>query len=317
MGKENQIQPLDLLPTPFPLTNRPTVSPPNLSQNTGSSDFLDHSIPAGFGIIKGKVIDDATGAALAEARVTIPELKISTRSDKDGNFAFGPIQIGTSPGAELDVTLEAQVPGYGKHTMINVGVFSQDTATVLLTLKKRTAATRWFGLAGKKDHDNNGRAPLLMSNFSAPAGSLFFGPLTFTASTTSPPPYIRVAIFPLNSDGTAATTTPIRRDSVDFAFYMKHVLGNEWGTDSTWKPASLKAGAMAVKNYGWWFVINPKYTYSDIDNSQSSQVYNPYISYSSTDQAIDTMSSTGWYQNGAIFESKSVLSKLAGIEARA
>lgn len=64
---------------------------------------------------------------------------------------------------------------------------------------------------------------------------------------------------------------------------------------------------MAVKNYGWYHVINPKPAMvpygADCQNSTYCQVYNPYISYSSTDQAIGAMSTTGWYQNGAIFES--------------
>lgn len=301
MGKVNALNAALTLPTPAPLTNRPTIPPPSPSQI--SRDFLDHSIPRGYGIIKGKVIDDGTGAALEDARITIPELKLATRSNKDGNFAFDPIQVGTSLGAELDITLEAQVAGYGKHSMVNVGVFSQDTATVLLALKKGTAATNWFGLA-KKGHDN-AHAPLLLSNFSAPAGSLYFGPLTFTSSATSPPPYIRIGIMPLDSSGTQTSNVPLRVDSVDFNFYMKHVLGSEWY--STYSTESLKAGAMAVKNYGWYHVINPKAAMvpygADCQNSTYCQVYNPYISYSSTDQAIGAMSTTGWYQNGAIFES--------------
>jgi hypothetical protein len=70
LGKGNSAQPSGLPPTPPPLLNLPTVPPPTL-QNAGLGDFLDHSIPAGFGMIKGKVIDDSTGTALGDAHETL------------------------------------------------------------------------------------------------------------------------------------------------------------------------------------------------------------------------------------------------------
>ena len=294
------VPPRPLLSGPMRAPSRLTAPPPSSpAQLSSPADFLDHSIPKGYGLIKGKVIDDGTGAALADGRITIPELKLSTRSDQNGNFAFEPIRA--TPVTEHDVTLMAQVPGYGVHTMINVGVVSQDTATVLLTLKKGSTPTRWFGrLLRPSERAQNSQADLPFTLFSTDPGAVTLGPLSPSrfSSTSSPPLYIRVGIFALNSSGVKSGSL-LRVDTVDFDFYMKHVLQAEWGPPTLFDTESLKAGAMAVKNYAWYSILHPIPTNYDLDNSQSYQVYDPYISYTSSDSAVDYQSTTGWYQKDA------------------
>ncbi len=76
--------------------------------------------------------------------------------------------------------------------------------------------------------------------------------------------------------------------SVDFKQYVKHVLPNEWF--ASWPQESLRAGAMAAKGYGWYQVNRGGKWPSlgaDVMDSQCDQVYNPAVSYASTDKAVD------------------------------
>jgi len=49
-----------------------------------------------------------------------------------------------------------------------------------------------------------------------------------------------------------------RVDRVAFKTYVKNVLPNEW--ISSWPSASLGAGAMAVKSYGWYWALHSTWT---------------------------------------------------------
>lgn len=187
----------------------------------------------------------------------------------------------------------------GKAEAADVGVFPGITATVKLELTKGNKPTRWFGLSRGAEYSSRipGKSKPLPTN-----------PETMDpySSQTVPPPYIRVAIRANGSDGKPDPKgVIIRTDTVDFDFYVKHVLPQEW--IPSWHKESLKAGAMAVKEYAWYWVNKGgKYpsNSADVDNSVNSQVYNPNISYSSTDTAVDNTVVNGWYQNGAIFQSE-------------
>lgn len=55
--------------------------------------------------------------------------------------------------------------------------------------------------------------------------------------------------------------------------YVKNVLPNEW--PCLWNIESVKAGAIAVKMYGWFHTMYPKYPAqgADVDNTVNSQKY--------------------------------------------
>lgn len=93
-------------------------------------------------------------------------------------------------------------------------------------------------------------------------------------STSSPPPSIRVL--------RAATG---RIDAVDFRYYVRAVVAYEWGSSSL--PFDLlRAGAQAVKQYGWYHALRQRST-SDgrcyhVTDSTSDQHFNP--KYVATDR---------------------------------
>jgi peptidoglycan hydrolase-like amidase len=93
-------------------------------------------------------------------------------------------------------------------------------------------------------------------------------------STSTPPPSIRVL--------RAATG---RIDSVDFSYYVRAVVAYEWGSSSL--PFELvRAGAQAVKQYGWYHALRQRST-SDgrcyhVTDSTSDQRFSP--KYVATDR---------------------------------
>lgn len=96
-----------------------------------------------------------------------------------------------------------------------------------------------------------------------------------------------------------------RVDRVAFKTYVKNVLPNEWV--SSWPAASLKAGAMAVKSYGWyWALHSTRKTSSgqcfDVYDNTSSQVYRPGSATSSTSAAVDATWSIRMTRSGNILQ---------------
>jgi peptidoglycan hydrolase-like amidase len=86
-----------------------------------------------------------------------------------------------------------------------------------------------------------------------------------------------------------------RVDRVDFKTYVKNVLPNEWV--SGWPSASLQAGAVAVKSYGWYWALHSTRKTSggqcyDVRDDTADQVYKPSSAKSSTSSAVDGTWST-------------------------
>ncbi|MEV5570595.1 peptidase inhibitor family I36 protein [Spirillospora sp. NPDC052269] len=121
---------------------------------------------------------------------------------------------------------------------------------------------------------------------------------------------------PCETDGTN-TRTPSsilvyrvsqrRVERVDFKTYVKNVLPNEWMAG--WPRESLKAGAMAVKSYGWYWAMHssrktPWKQCFDVYDTDSSQVYHPGSATSSTNAAVDATWSTRMTRSGSIFQAQ-------------
>ena len=70
-------------------------------------------------------------------------------------------------------------------------------------------------------------------------------------------------------------------ETVDFKEYVKGVLPSEWY--STWDEDALKAGAVAVKMFGWATYESKGYVW----DCNWDQVYKPWLRFDSTDKAVD------------------------------
>ncbi len=96
-----------------------------------------------------------------------------------------------------------------------------------------------------------------------------------------------------------------RVDRVSFKAYVKNVLPNEWV--SSWPTASLKAGAMAVKSYGWYWALHSTRQTAwgacyDVRDTTSDQVYKPGSAVSSTSNAVDATWGTRMTRSGNILQ---------------
>ncbi|WP_434656163.1 SpoIID/LytB domain-containing protein [Thermoanaerobacterium thermosaccharolyticum] len=114
------------------------------------------------------------------------------------------------------------------------------------------------------------------------------------------PDYIRVYHDRSSSDPNYHKTI-----STDFYYYVKNVLPNEWY--STWPSESLKAGAMAVKMYGWYHVYHPKWPSlnADVKDTTADQVFIDNTEVSSTTTAINNVGGVELENSsGAVFETQ-------------
>jgi Stage II sporulation protein len=120
-------------------------------------------------------------------------------------------------------------------------------------------------------------------------------------SQTQQPPTIRVYMTGVHGPTDAGTVV-----RYSFTFYEEHVLPNEWFP--SWDEAALEAGAVAVRDYAWYFVVNgskgttfgsPDPCSFDVDDSTNYQDFDPFApTYSSTNTAV-TATAPYLYRRGS------------------
>ncbi|GAA0961350.1 SpoIID/LytB domain-containing protein [Actinocorallia libanotica] len=97
-----------------------------------------------------------------------------------------------------------------------------------------------------------------------------------------------------------------RVDRVNFKQYVKDVLPNEWY--ASWPKESLRAGAIAAKNHGWWWALHSTRKENgmcfDVYDSTYSQVYKPGSAKSATSAAVNATWGTRLTKGGKIFQAQ-------------
>jgi hypothetical protein len=251
---------------------------------------------------------------VAGATVQVPTLGLTGSTDARGRFAFANVPVHPLPTAAGDyvpVTVVVRKPGLGVWTLINTPVYghgnylrvyaeltTQDytehyvpreerPARPLPTLPTQTGA-RGSGVG------SGGHVASPLANGCDPATNTFTG----YHSLVYPPGAIRVL-------RTATNTV----DTVNFLFYVKNVLPNEW-IPSTSPEDSLEAGALAIKLYGWWQVNHangtpptnggfaPNGQCYDVDDGIQYQKYVPSSSFGRTDHAVAVRWAAAYLLNG-------------------
>ncbi|MBW8483146.1 SpoIID/LytB domain-containing protein [Actinomadura parmotrematis] len=96
-----------------------------------------------------------------------------------------------------------------------------------------------------------------------------------------------------------------RVDRVAFKTYVKNVLPNEWVP--SWPRESLRAGAVAVKSYGWYWALHsaartPWGQCYDVKDTTANQVYRPGSALAATSAAVDATWATRMTRGGRILE---------------
>ena len=148
--------------------------------------------------------------------------------------------------------------------------------------------------------------PTLMLSLPGPAAAADSASITLAAATPT------LAAAAPTVAAAAALTPPAtirvyrtklgRVDVVDFKSYCKHVLAAEWLPQ--WPAESLRAGAIAVEEYAWYYVsIGGKWPSlgADVKDDWSDQWYDPAISDPRTDAAVDYIWGDYVLRNGGLF----------------
>lgn len=149
---------------------------------------------------------------------------------------------------------------------------------------------------------------LLLTTCTTALASIACLPKAYAAQTiynTSKPSVIRVAIRENNPSGEPDPRGRINYvQSVPFAQYCEDVLPNEWFP--SWRPESLKAGAMAVKMFSWYHHLHPVtidgFTF-DVDNTTNFQQFRYLSNQPTTDAAFAAITNDAYTKpNGEIIE---------------
>jgi len=196
------------------------------------------------------------------------------RTGTGGAFRLTPVEV---DGTERLITVVVRAPGVGTWRLVDARVIPNDTLRITAQLKARAVTLK----------QPRPRARSFSSTMSLQTEGSGVGHTAAAAPSSSftPPSTIRVYVTGSTDCNPAAAGTV---EVVSFKYYVKHVLPNEWLTD--WPTESLRAGAMATKQYAWyqanrggkWPDLN-----ADVIDSQCDQVYNPAVSYASMDKAVD------------------------------
>lgn len=216
--------------------------------------------------VSGRARDAATGAPIAGARLTVAGSELV--STDDGTFPPTELSIAT-PVQEADVVVTAE--GYLPWSF--AGVILRAAQPIEFRVQLRRHAP---GEPAPEPTAPPQPAP-------RPGGAGIQG-------ISDPPEYIRIGLTGSSAcvyDTEYLESIPVVH--VHFVDYVRGVLPNEW--IASWPAASLEAGAVATKQFGWYSAwIQRKwsrYGYPfDLLDSTCDQVYKPGTADVRTDAAI-------------------------------
>ena len=245
-----------------------------------------HAGTAPHGGVRGEVLSALTGKPVSGARVTLPDFGLTARSGPDGTFSFG---RGLATDARYrQIGAEVRAPGFGTWKVSGLPLRPDDTLVLHAELRN-TAFTHTL-IPPEQEPSKRTNA--------VDAGSR--SALTTSGPTCTgwdyqlvPPPTIKVY---RTGSGTV--------DTVDFFFYVSHVLPREW--IPSWTKDALAAGALAVKTYAAYRAMSGHARSSgagcsDIYDSTSDQVYDPTFTTDVTNQAVAATFGSVFYRDGGLF----------------
>jgi hypothetical protein len=224
------------------------------------------ALPSGlYAAAQGIVTDQLSGLPVAGANVVIQDSGLAATADAGGHFSLGDIPLSQET---LPVTITITAPGFADWTIQNARLVAADT--LILTAALGASPTMIVAPPSASDR----------TDWPSPDG---LQSLSGDQSNLPLPSIIRVRVtnWPYCDTSRAYTV-----QTLDFRYYVKHVLPNEWG--ASWNREALRAGAMAAKMYAWYQIARGgKWPDADVYDSTCDQVYNAAIAYASTNAAVD------------------------------
>ncbi|MBA4146497.1 MAG: hypothetical protein H0X66_00155 [Verrucomicrobia bacterium] len=248
-------------------------------------------------LIQGFIVDDHTGEPLPNVRVISSASRTAAVTDARGFFRF---HVPVPAAQHLEPTnLTLEKPGYRTEERRYLELWSRGDLTYCIRLERgsgrqvvdeRGLRRREGGVGEPLDLENNFEksisyaAESTMEEPGVPDAS----PATFNPATSEP--VVMAATTPANS--TVRVPRNIRVDKVgtlhyvSMDYYVKHVLPAEW--ISSWHTNSLNSGAVAIRSYAIARMNNSgSNSSSDICGTSTCQVFNPTLTTTRTDRAVE------------------------------
>ncbi len=276
----------------------PVVIPGEMRRETVAS-----RLRAGATLIHGHVIDDESGKPLAGARVYLANAKVEAMSDARGYFQMNVPTPAVDPAGDLPGADDLIVEVGGKVIYRRNNILLPDGAVHFIIDADRTNAVvkdathtlvRSHAEVGRGDSETQGRRDVRTGSAVSsgdwvpedrrgdrePGGRrdvITVADTPLSSSAVTVPTSIRVG-FTCPTSTTCSTVQVYALDT-----YVRLGLDDEW--ISSWNTNSLKAGAIAFRSYGVYYVFHPKTAAYDICSTTSCQVIDPNDSAASVDTA--------------------------------
>jgi len=110
----------------------------------------------------------------------------------------------------------------------------------------------------------------------------------------------------------------VRVDTVDFRTYCIRVLSHEWAPPSVFSDQALRAGALAVKSYAWYWATHPTKlpdvlaAGANVDDTTNYQVYMDWDYGVRYQAAVDETWGVALTRDGQVFQSSYYAGSFAG-----
>lgn len=259
----------------------------------------------GMMLLHGHVTDEVTGQPLAQVEVSTENTRLHTRTNTAGYFQLllpARVARGGDHLPELE-TLQLEAPGYQRYVLGATFLLAGGDAHVLVALSPGQ------GLKGRDDahkllYDLKGEAaetPLeadastCKSSETATLEPLGALQRSGTTATIAVPSSIKVGMGCSCKSCSSVSVYSLEQ-------YVKNGLNDEW--ISSWGSNSLKAGAVAFRSYGGWYVSHPVSSSFDICSSTCCQVMDTDTTSSTNSAGDATASQVLTQDNKTLFRSE-------------
>ena len=229
---------------------------------------------AGSALIHGYVVDAETGEPLAGVEVTLNGN--GAQSDAAGYFSLN-VPVRTTAPQELPEggDLLADRVGYQSYLLANTPLIEGDRQLIIQLspgIGAQPVDDTHKLMRSAEELEQSQSAPSM-----APEADLAPNATADTLLVVAPPASIRVGY---NCSCTNCSTVEV----MSLETYAKRGLPREWL--ASWLPHSLRAGAIAYRSYGSWYVEHPLRSNYDICNTTCCQVNSTGTS-GSTNSAVE------------------------------
>src|SRR5262249_39772236 len=245
----------------------------------------------GSALIHGYAVDARSGAPLAGVEVSLNGNRAQT--DAAGYFSFNVAVRSTAPESLPESgDLLAERVGYQSYLLANTPIVEGDSQ--LLIEMTPGAGAQLFDdthklMKSPEELEQSQSAASLAPNEEPTPNAL-----DDAAIVAVPPASIRVGY-------SCSCTTCSTVEVMSLETYVKRGLPREW--IASWRPHSLRAGAIAYRSYGSWYVYHPLRPNYDICNTTCCQV-NSTSTSASTNSAVEYTAGILLQRSGSVFRSE-------------